>query len=377
MSKEIQQIIEKLDSLAPGETAVLATVVDVRGSSYRLPGAKMLILENGETFGTVSGGCLEADVLERAKKVLRSGEASIFTYDTTNDENSVFSLNMGCRGVIRILLERVDKNNGLLRALKIASEFRCPLLTATVISTDIAPPVGGRIFYDEQEQFDFDNFPADFEFRDQLLKDCELLYYADAGSLLNVYASSQGSCEIFFEIAKPPLELLLFGAGNDAIPLAGFAKNLGWQVTLIDHRAAWATPQRFPAADRIVVSRPENFADALFRDRRSVAVVMSHNYDNDREILARLLKSECLYVGALGPKRRAENLLYELRAAGRDFTGPELAKLHAPVGLDIGADTPEAIALSILAEIQAVLKNRAGGFLRERQGSIYGRPSSD
>lgn len=149
MSKETQQIIEKLNSLAPNEKAVLATVVDVRGSSYRLPGAKMLILKNGDTFGTVSGGCLEADVLERSKKVLQTGEASIFTYDTTIDENSVFSLNMGCRGVIRILLESIKKDDILFRAFQIASEHRYSHLTATLISSDTDLPVGARIFYDE------------------------------------------------------------------------------------------------------------------------------------------------------------------------------------------------------------------------------------
>lgn len=377
MSKEIQQIIEKLETLAPGEEAVLATVVEVRGSSYRLPGAKMLILANGDTFGTVSGGCLEADVLERARKVRQTGEPSVFTYDTTGDENSVFSLNMGCRGVIRILLESVKKDHILFRAIKIAAEYRYPLLTATLISTDTDLPIGGRIFYDEQEQFNFIDFPTNSDFHEQLIKDCEMLYDANAGSLLNTYPTERGNYEIFFEVTSPPLNLFLFGAGNDAIPLAALAKNLGWRVTLIDHRAAWATPERFPQADRIVISRPEGLKENLFYDKHSAAVVMSHNYEHDREILSRLLKLECLYIGALGPKRRTENLLYDLQMRDEKFSAQQLKKLHAPVGLDIGADTPEAIALSILAEIQAVLKNREGGFLRERQGSIYGRHSLD
>lgn len=373
MAKEVQEIIKKLNTLGPDEKAVLATVIEVRGSSYRLPGAKMMILENGDTFGTVSGGCLEADVMERAKKVLKTGEASVFTYDTTEDENSVFSLNMGCRGVIRILLEKVKKDEILFRAFQIASEHRYSFLTATLISSDTNLAIGARIFYSEVEQFLFEGFPTDLDFHTQLIKDCEMLYYANAGSLLNTYTTEEGSYEIFFEVVNPPLNLLLFGAGNDAIPLTDFAKNLGWRITLIDHRAAWGTAARFPNADEILISRPDGVNDFLLYDPNSVAVVMSHNYENDREILSRLLKSDCQFVGALGPKRRTESLLEELRMRGEIFNERQLKKLHAPVGLDIGADNPEAIALSIVAEIQAALTGREGGFLRNRKGSIYGR----
>jgi xanthine dehydrogenase accessory factor len=139
-------------------------------------------------------------------------------------------------------------------------------------------------------------------------------------------------------------------------------------VTAIDHRAAFANAARLPEVDEIIVSSSEDLDENLFNDDYSIAVIMTHNYERDRNILRRLIKSNCLYVGALGPKKRTEKLLDEI---GENFTAEQLEKLHAPVGLDIGADTPEAIALSIVAEIQAVLANRAGGFLRERKGSIY------
>jgi xanthine/CO dehydrogenase XdhC/CoxF family maturation factor len=370
LSKEIQQIIEKLNTFAPNETAILATVVDVAGSGYRRPGARMLIDKNGFGIGTVSGGCLEADVLERAKKVLQTGDPVVITYDTTKDEDSVFGLGMGCRGIVRILLESVKKDSPVLKSFQIAHEIRERQLLATLISSDKISPVGGRVFYSEVEQFYNFNFPTNLNFHNQLIKDCEMLYLANSGSLLNTYFTEDGNYEIFFEVINPPLNFMLFGAGYDALPLIKFAKELGWRVSAVDHRPAFANAERLPEADEIFTKNVQDLDDAFFQDENSVAVIMTHNYDRDREILPRLLNSQCLYVGALGPKKRTEKILAE---TNETFSATQLEKLHAPVGLDIGADTPEAIALSIVAEIQAVLKNREGGFLRRRQGSIYAR----
>ena len=147
-----------------------------------------------------------------------------------------------------------------------------------------------------------------------------------------------------------------------------FAKEIGWRICVIDHRAAFATAERLPSADEIIVSRAEDLREDFFKDENSVAVVMTHNFERDRQILPRLLKSKCLYIGALGPKKRAENLLQE---SGETSNKEQLAKLYAPIGLDIGADTPEEIALAIIAEIRSVLANRNAGFLRERNSGIH------
>jgi xanthine dehydrogenase accessory factor len=375
LSKEIKQIIEKLSSLRPNEKAVLATVVDVRGSSYRLPGAKMLITENGDTFGTVSGGCLEADVMERAKKVLKTGEASVFTYDTTKDENSVFSLNMGCRGVIRILLEPIKDESNVINFIEFAYQFREPQVIGTLISADSAlnVQIGGRIFYSYAEQFHFSGFPDFLENLNELREDCLGLLDADNISNQKEYKTEQGTFEVFFENIKLPTSLLIFGAGADAIPLAEIGAQLGLKISVFDHRPAFLTAERFPPEAKLFPANAENYLDEIYLDKQTAAVIMTHNYERDRAILARLLPSDIFYLGALGPKRRTENLLQELNAGGEVFTAEQLEKLHAPVGLDIGAETPEAIALSIVAEIQAVLGGRNGGFLRERKGSIYGR----
>ncbi len=366
--KEIQEILKKISNFAPDEKAILATVIDVVGSGYRRPGARMLIDENGYSVGTVSGGCLEADVLERAKKVLETGEPIVITYDTTQDENSVFGLSMGCRGIVRILLERFDDKSVLLDILKIALANRERQFIGTLISSNENSTIGGRIFFDENGVFDFENLSPDIKNSKEIKKDCERFFTQNKAAEVRQYLLGENCIEFFCETINPPLNLLLFGAGYDALPLIKFAKELGWRVTAIDHRAAFANAERLPEADEIIVSGSEDLSDDLFADENSVAVIMTHNYERDRNILRRLLLSKCLYVGALGPKHRTLKLLEEI---GEKFTESQFARLHAPVGLDIGADTPETIALSIVAEIQAVLANRSGGFLRERKGSIY------
>ncbi len=368
MSKEIQQIIEKLKTLAEDEKAVLATVIDVRGSSYRLPGAKMLITENGDTFGTVSGGCLEADVMERAKKVLQTGEASVFTYDTTKDENSVFSLNMGCRGVIRILLEPISAQSKFREFLETMwLENNSNIIIATVISAadEFSRKIGSKLMCVPPFIFQSD---FDVTFQEKILATAEAIYTNEKSRFETIDGT-----EIFFEFISSPIYLFIFGAGSDAIPLSIIAKNLGWRVFVSDYRPAFAVKDRFPTADSVTIMRSDELGGFTPGKGNYVAVVMYHNYENDKEIICRLLNTNVRYIGALGPKRRTDNILQELKERGETFSDEQLKKLHAPVGLDIGADTPEAIALSIVAEIQAVLGGRTGGYLRERKGSIYGR----
>lgn len=366
MNKELQEIIKHFERLeSSASKTVLATVVDVKGSSYRLPGARMLIGENGEIIGTVSGGCLEADVLERARRVLQTGVSEVFTYDTTARESSVFSLNMGCRGVIRILLER--PNNDLIDFFRTIYTSGESGLAATLIEAnrknETAP--GRRLLLNAGKPFTSDFPPHQIE---NILPECvSVLSEKHSKHLATDYG------EFFLEYIAPPVSMIIFGAGFDALPLAELSKNLGWRLTLVDHRPAFADEKRFPQADKIIVSRPENAREYLTIDENTVAVVMTHNYEHDKKILGFLLNSKARYVGALGPKRRTENILRELQDAGENVSIEQLKNLYAPIGLDIGADTPESIALSIAAEIKSVLANRAGGFLRRREGSIYNR----
>ena len=367
--KELQEILKKIAQFAPNEKAILATVVDVKGSGYRRAGARMLIDADGKSIGTVSGGCLEADVLERAKKVLQTGDATVITYDTAQDENSVFGLGMGCRGIVRVLLEPIEKESFLVGVFEFIHEYRFRQFIATMISSSRAV-IGGRMFYSSFDQFDFEHLPNDVEDFGELKKDCEEFFLQNKPAEVREYKIGDDNFEMFFENINPPLSLLLFGAGFDALPLTRFAKELGWRVTVVDHRAAFANAERLPAADEIIVSRSEDLLEGLFKDENSAAVMMTHNYDRDRDILYRLLNSSCRYIGALGPKTRTANLVGEIRADGKTFDESNLEKLYAPVGLDIGSETPEEIALAVVAEIEAVLAGRSGGFLRERQSSV-------
>ena len=374
LMKEVKEILERVSMFGTDEQAVLATVVDLQGSGYRRPGARMLIMPDAETVGMVSGGCLESDVMERAKKVLASGRSEVFTYDTTRDENSVFSLNMGCRGVIRILLESIGRDNVLLRHLQEVRTQRQHRSTATLIYHDSGDEhqIGGRLFLTE-DFIAYDRLP-DFlgsapELRNELTR-----FHQTSGSYgIKELKTDVGAFEFAFESLKPPVQVLLFGGGADAVPFAKIASQLGWTTKVLDHRPAFLTKERFVEADQLVLLNREEPIEPLAADAATVAVIMTHNYDQDVRILDSLMRSNIACIAALGPKRRTEQILDELQSTGRSFTAEQMSKVYAPAGLDIGADTPEAIALSIAAEIQSVLRQRDGGHLRDRNGPIYDR----
>ena len=370
--KEIKEILQRVAMFGTDERAVLATVVDLQGSGYRRPGARMLIMPDGETVGMVSGGCLESDVMERAKKVLASDRAEVFTYDTTRDEDSVFSLNMGCRGVIRILLESIGRESLILQHLQDVRAQRVHRSIATLISSN-RMDLGGRLFLTADGAFGHEGLPGYLETAPELRN--EITRFHQSGSSYDVQEikTDEGTLEFAFESIKPPVEVLLFGAGADAIPFAKIASQLGWMTKVFDHRPAFLTKERFVDADHLVLLDREEAIVPPAADAATVAVIMTHNYEQDVRILASLMNSDVACIAALGPKRRTEQILDELRANGNDFTAEQMAKVYAPAGLDIGADTPEAIALSIAAEIQSVLRTRDGGHLRDRTGPIYDR----
>jgi xanthine/CO dehydrogenase XdhC/CoxF family maturation factor len=354
---------------------VLATVVDVQGSSYRLPGAKMLILRSGAAFGTVSGGCLESDVHERAKRVLASGRPSVFRYDTTGNETSVFSLNMGCRGIVRILLEPVGKESPIIDTLRRVDQHRQKFVVVTLLDGEDREDtqIGGRIICNEAGEFVYDRLSTDLPVADEVRQACKSLLRNGGGYGFKSYESSDTAFEFSFETLKPAVALMIFGAGADACPLAEIAHNLGWHAYVADHRSAYLTGERFPNARDLFLQTAEDTSVPFEPDAMTAAVIMTHNYARDREILSTLLKTDAFYIGALGPKRRTGQLLSELRDRGEFIDAGSLRRLFAPIGLDIGADTPEAIAVAIAAEVQSVLKSRNGGFLRERNAPIYDR----
>lgn len=371
--KEIQAIVEALDGVERQYgIAALATVVNAKGSTYRRPGARMLIAQSGCMVGTISGGCLEGDVFERAQQVILSGEPTVVKYDTTSGEDIVWGLGLGCNGVVQVLIERLDPQNKLSPLAFLAECFRCrqPGVLATVFGVEgqTRVKVGARVMLHQDntvtsEIEDSNLTPAVIDDAQAALR--------DGRSTVKTYQLSAGSAEVLIEAIQPPTPLVIFGAGHDAVPVARFAKELGWHVTVVDSRPAYATPERFPLADDVILTRPEAAHDRVTVNHRTVAVVMTHNYLHDRELLRTLLPSPLRYLGLLGPKSRTERLLQELGETGIIPTHEQLCRLHGPIGVDIGADTPEEIAIAIIAEIRAVLANRSGGFLRNRKEPIH------
>ena len=373
--KELELIGHEVDKLrASGKRAVLATVVDIAGSSYRLPGARMLIADTQWTAGSVSGGCLEGDVVLRAREVLDVHRALVVTYDTTSDEDIVFGVGLGCRGVIRVLIEPVTPQPAtpdLVEFIRHCIESRETGLIATVIRAEGNTRAMPASRLTRKVNGEVQSNIADAELDAKLAAFVARAQPSDPSQTVR-FPLAQGEAEVFIETIRPPLPLLIAGAGHDALPMARIAKDLGWRVTVIDHRPAYATRERFPWVDEVIVAPPSEIPERVRLDSGTVALVMTHNYLRDLEALKALLPSAVRYIGLLGPKRRAGELIAELEKQSITLTPEQRERLYAPVGLDLGAEGPEGVALSVLAEIQAVVAGRTPGHLRERKGSIHG-----
>lgn len=346
-------ILHGFESLcAEQKASALATIIRVSGSSYRRPGARMLVAGDGRTWGGVSGGCLEKDVARRGRQVIDSGVADLRRYDTTDDFDSGAAL--GCAGLIEIFIERLSAENpGPFPALRTAQVHRQTIPLATIIKPSAnGPPAGTRIDLKDATSF--------------LNK--SLSEFAESG--IGGMRSCEGA-EVFFELHRPPQSLVLFGGGPDVVPVVAIAKALGWHVTVIASHATVGYRDRFSTADRVAVGTEDDPFGAIAIEPDSAVVLMTHNYPRDLQLLPSLLAIPLKYLGILGPRRRAERLVLECPGVAPDA----IQQLHAPVGLDIGAEIPEAIALSILSEIQAVLAGRSCASLRDRTGPIYASDS--
>lgn len=374
---ELQAIINAFDaSKNNGETVFLATVVSSKGSTYRRPGAKMLITNAGQMVGMVSGGCLENDIYQHTRYSMHSDAPIVITYDTTADDDIVWGFGLGCNGVVQVLIERLDQDNKNNPLAFISQCFEQKHLGAIATIFGIAGEVNAKIGNRLMLNID-GKISSNIEY-----KNLNLAILADAQTALQnqhytvkKYQLSSGIVQAFIEVIHPPTPLIIFGAGRDAVPVVKFAKALGWHVTVVDCRASDATRLRFPLADQILLTRRETLRQQVSANEHTAVVIMTHNYLDDLEILKMLLPSPVPYIGALGSKERTERLLRDLHKEKIFYTEAQQKRLHAPVGIDIGSETPEEIAIAIIAEIQAVLANRSGGFLKNRQGSIHQPPS--
>lgn len=359
---EAQLIVDAFRRLEPGAPAALATIVSLEGSSYRRPGARMLISESGETAGSLSAGCFERDVCERAMNVMLTGEPVLVKYDTTTDEDIVWGLGLGCSGVVQVLIEPAtyERVAGVMQLLAECAESETCGAIATVfrVAADADASLGAAALVYPDGTVDGD-FIAPSIFDD--LREAVRL----GRSTSKRYETEFGYVDVFLEVLQPRVRLVIFGAGHDALPVVNLARSLGWHTSVVDTRARASSREHFESADEVLLLRPEDVVTKMKLSPRAMVVVMTHNYLHDLELLRQLLPLPLRYLGCLGPRRRTERLLLEI--------SPELAvaDVHAPVGLDIGAETPEEIALSIVSEIKTVLTERSGMQLRDRSGSIH------
>ena len=327
--KELQAILDAWIAIGGGPS-VLATVVETSGSTYRRSGARMLLTRDRWVAGCVSGGCVESDLMQTAWERTANGPVLV-TYDTSADTDIIWGLGLGCNGTVTVLLERLSPADEGLLLLGACLKARESCVIATVISEganlgkrSVIGPLSASVDASIMA-WPTDTLPREgYEIRE-----------SETGRIL-------------IECIQPSLKLVICGAGHDAMPLVRFAKELGWYVVVVDRREAFATRDRFPTADEVVAADPVDFPHKVPLDDRTWVVVMTHNYLNDRAILEQLSPSPVPYIGLLGPRARTERLLSELE---RDAL---IRRLHGPVGLNIGAQGPEEIALSIVAEIQAL-----------------------
>lgn len=367
--RELRDILDALaEAQARGEPTALGTVIRVHGSTYRREGARLLIRADGTTVGSVSGGCLEGDIAEIAREVLTSGRPRLAQYDLTSDDDAVWGLGLGCNGAIDVLIEPVPGD--LPARLRRAIDDRQTLVLATLVAGPEGLTPGARIYLPE------DGAP------EGSLGDPTLDAAAVAAARTQLDArksavvslqSSRGPAEAFVEVLIPPLPLLVCGAGHDTLPLVRLAHELGWWVMVADSRPAFATRERFPGADEVVLADDAEVPQKVRIDRHTFVVVMTHNFLHDRTLLRALLATPARYIGLLGPRARTDRLLADLARDGARLDDGQRARLFGPVGVDLGAESPEEIALSILSEILALHNGRRVASLRERGGPIHAR----
>ena len=373
--KELLQIIKAYDTaLHAGKKSAMAAVVHVDGSSYRRPGARMMVTDDGELTGAISGGCLEGDALRKAMLVLSQQQSKLITYDTSDEGDATIGIQLGCEGVIQVLFEPVDpgnKNNPIQLLRKaVALRQQSVLVTLVSLQDKKNKQPGTCLLMDANGNISGEIPYA--ELQDAVMEDVQLVMQQQS-SLFKNYQYKNISVTAFIEFLQPPVSLVVVGAGNDAIPMMQIADTLGWEVRVVDGRGTHAKPERFTAACQVLVSKPEKVLEQLAIDSQTVFVMMTHNYNYDLAMLKVLLQRKVIYIGMLGPKKKLERMLDELRDEGIALTDEQLNSIYGPVGLEIGAETAEEIALSIIAEIKAVLSNKTGGSLRNKQDVIHSR----
>jgi xanthine/CO dehydrogenase XdhC/CoxF family maturation factor len=370
----MREILDEMRRLlAEQDGGALVTITRTTGSTYRREGAKMVCRKDGGLVGSISGGCLESDVYEVSLGVVERNRPEIANYDTNAENENVWGLGLGCNGTVEVFVEpmswwRTPEGRAFFEAVekRVEAGRRCAIATVVTERGETPPDVRRTLLAEDGSVVAGRPLDSAVEarlraaLRERSVRPSRRI---DVG----------GGTDVFLDVLVPPTRLIVVGGGHDAIPLVRLAREIGFVVTLVDSRPQFATRERFPDADLVVCAAPEKFSELVPLGGRPAVVLMTHNYLKDRAVLHQLLTgpAEFLYLGALGPRARTEQMLSEIRAEGVTVSPDRAAQVRTPIGLDLGADAPAEIALSVLAEILAVQHGRSAIPLREKKGRIH------
>lgn len=336
---------------AAGERVARATVISVAGSAPRGTGATLAVSESGEISGSVSGGCVEPAVIEEGLRTMRTGQPTLLHYGITEEQN-VERIGLSCGGEIRVFVQRLQGFAPLAEALR----AEVPIVQATIIaSPDVPDLLGASLLVRTAGEPSGTTGRADLDAA--ITATARALLAAGNAETRTIPLAEGGACEVFFDVHPAPLSLIIIGAGHISIPLTRIAKVLGYRVTVVDAREAFATRERLPEADEILVEWPDEALEHLPLSGATAVAVLTHDNKFDVPALKAALAQPIGYVGAIGSRGTREQRDARLRAEG--VTDEQVGHIHGPIGLDIGARTPEEIALAIMAQIVAVRQGKA------------------
>lgn len=364
-------IHERLRSLTDSGTGTLATIVDVEGSAYRRPGAKLVVDDESESMGAITAGCLEGPLLDLASDVRETGKPRVETFDLTDDDE--WGMGLGCNGIIDILLEPID--DSLVLALDELAAKR-PAAVLTVVESGI-PDVatGARVTVTGDRTVHSTGTRASIP--DSVVDRLDPAIDAavtDGTSVLEQVTLDDGDISVFVDGLEPVHDLVLFGSQNDVHPVSRLAQEVGFRVIVASGRGAKGSADAFPYAHEVRSVRAPDLASVVDADAYTSVVLMSHNFIDDRLALESLLAdSEVPYIGLMGPRKRFEEMRAEFEEEGVQFSRDDLDRIATPVGLDVGGGEPVEIALSIVSEVLAVSNDRLGGRLKDSEGTIHPR----
>ncbi|PBJ08222.1 XdhC family protein [Flavobacterium sp. ACN6] len=366
--KEINQILKAYSKAKlSGKKTALATVVKVEGSSYRQPGARMLVTEDGELTGAISGGCLEGDALRKALLSIHQKQNKLITYNTSNEDDAEVGLQLGCNGIVHILFEFIEdavEHNPIQLLQQLELERKEAVIVTVFSLKRNAFQIGTTLFFRKDSPILNHN-------NEVLSLVSELKEVLETKISVVKKLQQENDNEALIEYIKPPISLVIAGAGNDVQPLVQMASILGWKITVGEGRIAHSSIKRFPKADQVFTAKSEQFLENITVDNQTYFVLMTHNYKYDLGVLKLLLETNCQYIGILGPKSKLNRMIGDLEKEGVYVNEEQLKRIYSPVGLDVGAETAEEIALSIVSEIKAFSTERFGTSLKYKAGKIH------